>query len=84
MRNKIKIKDTVGTIYQYFLKLMVLLQLSFIYYEYKADSYFFIGLHFLVCLYFIFRLYVFIQMKGTAHKSGKTLLEYLEDIKKCR
>lgn len=79
-----KIKDRIATLYQYFLKFMVLIQLNFIYNEYKTDNYFFIGLHFIVCIYFIFRLYVFVQMKETAHKSGKTLLEYLDGIKKCR
>lgn len=85
MANKTnKIKDFIGTVYQLLLQLMVLAQITFIYYEYKANNYFFIVLHVLICFYFLFRLYVFVQMKQTAHNDGKTLIEYLDEIKNCR
>lgn len=81
MKQKQKIKDSVGIIYQSFLILMSLTQLFFAIYNFNMREYVFIFFNLITGTYFTFRLYIFIQIKKLAHKSGRTILEYLDEIK---
>ncbi len=82
MKQKQQIKDSVGIIYEFFLIFMCLTQLFFIIYNFTVENYVFVGLNVIILIYFTFRLYIFIQMKALAHKSGRTILEYLDEIKR--
>lgn len=82
MKQKQKIKDSVGIIYQSFLILMSLTQLFFAIYNFNMREYVFIFFNLITAAYFTFRLYIFIQIKKLAHESGRTILEYLDEIKR--